>query len=366
MSSASKTTPDARTITPTELAANLRICFKANRPLFIWGPPGIGKSMIVDEVTNELEGHMIDMRMALMAPDEIRGIPFYNKEKNQMEWAPPEDLPRDEGDWPLITLFLDEMNSAPPAVQAAGYQLILNRRIGKFELPDNVRIVAAGNRESDRGVTYRMPSPLANRFTHVELKHDFDSWFTWAVNNQIASDVTGYLSFAKQDLFDFEPTKSGRAFATPRSWADVSALIDFEEGADISDLIAGTIGDGMAIKFLAHRTYAKDLPLASDILIGKVKDMGKNKEVSAMYSLVISLCYELKDAHEKLGLVDEWHAMADHCFTFMMDNFSTELTVMGAKVALTNYELPLTPGKLKCFDRFHKEYGKYIIAAVGA
>ena len=88
------------------------------------------------------------------------------------------------------------MNSAAPAVQAAAYQLILNRRVGQYTLPDNVYIVAAGNREADKGVTYRMPSPLANRFVHLEIKVDFDDWFAWAVQNDIHQDVTREWLFA--------------------------------------------------------------------------------------------------------------------------------------------------------------------------
>jgi MoxR-like ATPase len=116
-----------------------------------------------------------------MEPTDLRGIPFFQKDKGVMDWAPPIDLPTEEfaAKYPVVVLFLDEMNSAAPAVQAAGYQLILNRRVGKYVLPDNVVIVAAGNRESDKGVTYRMPTPLANRFVHLELRVDHTSWLHW-------------------------------------------------------------------------------------------------------------------------------------------------------------------------------------------
>jgi MoxR-like ATPase len=148
-----------------------------------------------------------------MEPTDIRGIPFYNKEIGKMDWAEPVDLPTEEfaKDYPIVVLFLDEMNSAAPSVQAAAYQLILNRRIGKYKLPENVVLVAAGNRESDKGVTYRMPTPLANRFIHQEMKVDFTSYQEWAVNHNIHKDVVGYLSFAKQDLYDFDPKSASRA-----------------------------------------------------------------------------------------------------------------------------------------------------------
>ena len=124
--------------------------------------------------------------MAQMEPTDIRGIPFFNKDLGVMDWAPPIELPSEElaAQYDKIILFLDEMNSAPPAVQAAGYQLVLNGRVGKYVLPKNVHIVAAGNRDSDKGVTYRMPMPLANRFIHLEMRPDFASWQNWAILNK--------------------------------------------------------------------------------------------------------------------------------------------------------------------------------------
>ena len=254
------------------------------------------------------------------------------------------------------------MNGAAPSVQAAAYQLILNRRMGKYVLPDNVVIIAAGNRESDKGVTYRMPTPLANRFIHIEMRPDFEAWLDWAVNNDMHEDVVGYLSFAKQDLYDFDAKSASRSFATPRSWSFVSELLD-EPMDDITatDLIAGAIGEGLAVKFQAHRKIAGRLPNPEDVLSGKVKTL-EVKEISAMYSLVISMCYELK---QSLGVVKdaEFHNMSDNFFRFAMDNFETELVVMGARIALTTYNLPFQPTKLKNFDEFHQRYGKYILAS---
>lgn len=358
-----------RTVTSTGARKAIQKCFKKKRPMFLWGPPGIGKSEVVADITQELGGFMIDLRLGQMDPTDIRGIPFFNKEAGKMDWAPPIDLPDEElaSQYPVIVLFMDEMNSAAPAVQAAAYQLVLNRRIGKYVMPDNVVMIAAGNRESDKGVTYRMPTPLANRFVHVEMRPDFAAWQDWAVKKGVHKDVVGYLSFAKQDLYDFDAKSSSRAFATPRSWTFVSELLEDEDLDDVTatDLIAGTIGEGLAVKFQAHRKIAGKLPRAEDVLSGKEKDL-QVKEVSAMYSLVISLCYELKDALEVRKVSDkEFHSMADNFFAYMMKNFETELVVMGARIALTTYNLPFQPTKLKNFDEFHQKYGKYILAANG-
>jgi hypothetical protein len=210
-----------------------------------------------------------------------------------------------------------------------------------------------------------MPMPLANRFVHLEMRADFTSWQNWAVNKGIHKDVVGYLSFAKQDLYDFDNKSASRAFATPRSWVFVSDLLNDEDSDTdtLYNLVSGAVGEGLAVKFMAHRKVAGRMPEPSDILSGKVKDL-QVKEISAMYSLTISMCYELKDALDNKKVNNkEFHAMADNFFSYIMANFETELVVMGAKIALKTYKLPIEPSQLKNFDDFHKKYGKYIVEA---
>lgn len=358
---------DARTLTPNKAKKSLYRAMKKKRPVFLWGPPGIGKSDIVEQITNQFSNSLlIDIRLSLWEPTDIKGIPYFDANVGKMVWGSPSELPDEAlaSQYDNITVFFDEMNSAAPAVQAAAYQLILNRRVGQYKLPDNVMIVAAGNREADKGVTYRMPAPLSNRFVHLELGVNFDDWFEWAVEHKANKDVVGYLQFAKQDLYDFDPKSSSRSFATPRTWSFVSELIEDDDGTDpsgLTDLIAGTIGEGLAIKFMAHRKFAGDLPNPEDILDGSVKEL-KVKEISAMYSLVVSLCYELKASLEDDSVNDKkWHEYVDNFFAYMMDNFETEIVVMGARIALTTYELPMQPTKLKNFDRLYEKYGKYIV-----
>jgi hypothetical protein len=194
------------------------------------------------------------------------------------------------------------------------------------------------------------------------MKPDFHAWHEWAVKNNEHKDVVGYLSFAKQDLYDFDSKSSSRAFATPRSWHFVSELLEDENIDDVTatDLIAGTIGEGRAVKFMAHRKVAGKMPKPEDILSGKVTKM-ESKEISAMYSLTVSLCYELKDSCDKQE--KNWNKKVNNFFNFIMNNFETELVVMGTKLALTQYQLPLDPDEIECFDQFHAKYGKYIAAA---
>ena len=350
-----------RQVGPKAAKRSIRKAIQTRRPVFLWGPPGIGKSDIVKQIGEDAGREVVDVRLALWEPTDIKGIPYYNADKGAMVWAPPAELPTDPESTAII--FLDELNSAPPAVQAAAYQLILNRRVGTYELPKGVDVVAAGNREGDRGVTYRMPAPLANRFIHLEAKVDFDDFQEWAVMNNVHPEVVGYVGFAKQDLYDFDPKSPSKAFATPRSWVFVSDLLK-DDDCDIDtlhNLIAGAVGDGLAVKFMAHRKIAGRLPKAEDILKGKVKDL-QIKEVSAMYSLTVSLCYELKDQADKKA--KDFDAQADCFFRYMMDNFPTELVVMGAKTGLTNYNLPFDATKMKSFDEFHKRFGKYVLSAM--
>jgi len=352
-----------RQLTPNSAKASINHAIRKKRPIFLWGPPGIGKSDIVHQIGEQMNAKVIDVRLSLWEPTDIKGIPYFDSNIGKMVWAPPLELPDEElaAKHENIVLFLDEMNSAAPAVQAAAYQLILNRKVGTYTLPDNVYIVAAGNREADKGVTYRMPSPLANRFVHLEMTVNFDDWFEWAVDNGIHQDVVGFLTFSKKDLYDFDPKSPSRSFATPRSWSFVSDLLEDDLGeSTTTDLVSGAVGEGLAVKFMAHRKVASQMPNPADIISGKVKELN-TKEISAMYSLTVSLCYELKEANDAGD--PAFNDMVNNFLRFSMDNFEIELVVMGIKLALTQYSLPIDPDAIECFDEFHERFGKYITAA---
>ena len=191
-------------------------------PVFIWGAPGIGKSSIVKAIAKEQELEFLDLRLSLLDPTDLKGIPFFNAETNEGVWAKPSFLPSNPDSKGI--LFLDEINTAPPAVQASAYQLILDRKVGEYELPEGWSIIAAGNRENDRGVVYKMPPPLANRFVHFEMEVDFDDWKAWAYSAKIDASIIGYLAYDKSMLFTFDATSNEKSFATPRSWEYVDSL----------------------------------------------------------------------------------------------------------------------------------------------
>lgn len=364
---------ESRTVTIEHARGEIEICAKLKRPVFLWGPPGIGKSELVAQITEDLGGKMYDLRLALMDPSDLKGVLYYNPAVGNAMWNAPPDLPSKEeaAQYPLVVLFLDEMNSAAPATQAAAYQLVLNRRIGTYELPDNAVIIAAGNRDTDRGVTYRMPKPLANRFVHLQLRVDFESWQDWALKNNISADVVSYITVNKGDLFQFDPQSASVSFATPRSWVFVSQLLSMEPSdMQLNDLIAGTVGEGIALKFAAHRKIASQMPNPTHILQGKVNEL-KNKDLGAKYSLTINLCYELKASYDNRGgerMKDSedtaWHKEIDNVFRFILDHMDTELQVMFVSTLMKNYKLPMRTSKIANYSEFHKRNGSFIIEAI--
>jgi hypothetical protein len=271
-------------------------------------------------------------------------------------------LPSDPDSTDII--FLDELNSAAPATQAAAYQLIQNRQCGSYVLPKGVDMVAAGNRDTDKGVTYRMPSPLSNRFIHLELAPNYEDWKQWAIDNAMHQQVTGYIEFAKNDLYRFDPKSPSRAFATPRSWSFVSELLENDDLPEdsLNDLVSGAIGEGIAAKFMAHRRISQYLPKPVDILNGAVTKTSIT-EISAMYSLSMSMCHELKIAYENNN--PNWNKLADNFLGFMMENYPAEIAVVGFKTALNNYNLPFDTTAMSNFDRFFDQHGELVMKALG-
>lgn len=345
---------------------------KRKRPVFIWGPPGVGKSDVVESIVADAiaagkDAKLYDMRLSMCEPTDIMGIPYFDSVTGTMKWAPPSLLPTaEDGKRDLVVLFLDEMNGAAPAVQAAAYQLVLNRKVGAYELPDNVAVVAAGNRETDKGVTYRMPKPLSNRFIHFEVKVHFDDWVEWATNNGVSADVVGYLTAKKADLWQFNPKSPDHAFPTPRSWVFVSDILkdseDFTEG-EITDMVIGTIGQGTALSFAAHRKTSALLPDPTLILKGQVKEL-KTKEISAMYSLATSLAYELKAQSEEIGRSIDDAKMQDYInntIGFWMDHFEAEMVVMSFRMVI-KYGIKIDMKRIANWKEFYKRYGTLVRA----
>jgi hypothetical protein len=279
-------------MTATKLKIALESLIDSKIPCFIWGEPGVGKSSLVSQIAKQKNMDFIDLRLSLLDPTDLRGIPFFNSEEKSAVWAKPEFFPKSCSK-EFGILFLDEINSAPPTIQAAAYQLILDRKIGEYTLPKNYAIVAAGNKESSKGITYRMHTPLANRFVHLNFDLDFDSWKTWAYQNNIDYRIISYLNYKQENLFLFDPSSSKKAFATPRSWSFVNDILNSDLHYELYyDVISGTIGEQSASEFLNFIKVMDKIPNIDDILNQKSITIPTNNSV--LYALCTGLVYAVK------------------------------------------------------------------------
>ncbi|MCG8036514.1 MAG: MoxR family ATPase [Candidatus Thiodiazotropha taylori] len=256
-------------------------------PVMLWGPPGVGKSDMVREVAYKHQAPVIDIRLSQMEPSDLRGIPF--RTNGSVEWAIPSLLPNDERHGSQGILFLDEITSAPPTVSAAAYQLILDRRLGEYQVPEGWAIFAAGNRQGDRGVTYSMPAPLANRFSHFEVETNLDDWVAWAYRNQIDERIIAFLRFRPELLFDFDPAHNPVAFPSPRSWEFAHRAL--QKFIDHPQLLQGAlqacVGPAAGVELHAFVSSLDKMPDLDAILRGE--EVSVPSEIDLQYAVASAL-----------------------------------------------------------------------------
>ena len=235
---------------------NKGLNLKKTPSVMLWGPPGVGKSQSIRELAQILQYetykrvNVTDVRLLLFNPIDLRGIPTANEDKTLAVWLKPKIFQMDPSDSVINILFLDEITAAPQSVQAAAYQITLDRTVGEHKLPDNCIVIAAGNRTTDKSVAYAMPKALANRLLHLEVEPQFASWNKWAVGNGINPKVLGFLKFKPNYLIETDIKTSTLAYATPRTWEMVSDVLN-NVSADIKDvyhLVAGLVGKGIAVE----------------------------------------------------------------------------------------------------------------------
>lgn len=253
---------------PKEVTAFLKsIVHYAEAPaVFIWGPPGVGKSDVARQVAEEEEIGFVDLRLALMDPTDLRGIPV--PENGRAKWLPPSALPT-EG---RGILFLDELNLAPQLVQSSAYQLVLDCKLGEYQLPNGWCVIAAGNKTEHGANAYKMAAPLRNRFVHIDFEVNVDDWREWAIKNDVTSEVVEFISFRPDFLFKFDPKRYENAFPTPRSWEFVSTILKSQNGLSkeiIHKVIEGTVGAGAATELIGYLRVRENLPAVDDILNGR-------------------------------------------------------------------------------------------------
>jgi hypothetical protein len=273
----------------------------------LWGPPGVGKSQMVAQVAARHGVTMIDIRLSQMEPSDLRGIPF--RSGDVVEWAVPGILPNTRRHGEYGILFLDEITSAAPTVSAAAYQLILDRRLGEYRMPDGWAIFAAGNRQGDRGVTYSMPAPLANRFSHYTVEAHLDDWVAWAYANNIDERLIAFLRFKPDQLFSFDAAKNPVAFPSPRSWEFAHrALAKFGDRSNLLlPALQACVGEYAGLELKAFVDHLDNLPDIDAILRGE--DVLVPKDIDLQYAVAAALVGRAirargnGDANEALGRI---------------------------------------------------------------
>lgn len=293
------------------LRALYRCAIKSGTPFqkiptaFLWGPPGIGKSRAIYELAEAMRKEcgvtvkVTDVRLLLFSPIDLRGVPVADAERKFTDWLMPRIFAMDEGEGCVNILFLDELSAAPQSVQAAAYQICLDRRIGEHVLPSNCIVLAAGNRMTDQSVSYKMPKALCNRLMHFNVKADYASWRKWAVEHGISDRVIAYLGFDPSRLCA-EPTSSDLAYPTPRSWEFVSTLLTLseEDPHALHGLVAACIGNDAALEFEAFCNGVLSMPSVQKILAGTCRDYPKSHDV--MFALVSALVATVRGLGESI------------------------------------------------------------------
>ena len=250
--------------------------------VFLWGPPGVGKSSIVKKIAQDNDLELIDLRISQLAPTDIRGLPYV--EDGLAKFAPPSFLPQ-EG---RGILFVDEFNMASPSMMGIAQQLILDRQVGDYKVPEGWFIIAAGNRAQDRAAVSQMPAPVANRFIHFEIESDLSSWKEYAITKGMNEQILSFLNFRSPLLFEFN--KNATAWPSPRSWEFANSLLEI--GLDISL----AVGEGTSAEFYAYQTIYSKLPDIQAILSGE--DVEVPKEPSLMYAVCGAIISRAKSAQD--------------------------------------------------------------------
>jgi len=288
---------------------------KSQIPVMLWGPPGIGKSSVIHQIANEAGCKVVDLRLAQLEPTDLRGVPMPNRETGRAEWYLPafwptsakEDTTRlvkkEDGtnesvvvkagdclDGPGI-IFLDEIEKAPISVKNASLQLVLDRMVGSYKLPNDWAIVCAGNREEDGAFSQPLGSALSNRMIHLEVDADVEAWAEWArEGNRVIDDIIGFLHFKPELLYK---QTEDHAFPTPRSWVIGSNLISsVKSQRDQKDLLAAAVGRGAAQEYTVWANVYKSVDPEA-VFAGNFPDFSKQDQ-SFKYAVALAVAFHLR------------------------------------------------------------------------
>jgi len=271
-------------INHNQLGQLIQKSYETKQPLFISGTTGIGKSETVRTIAKNIAKEQklefgedtdkdgvfgfVDVRISQFEPADLRGLPDLSG--GETVWLPPNWLPKNPNSKGII--FFDELNLAPPSIQSSAYQIILDRRLGDYKLPDGWVIISAGNRLEDRANVFELPAPLKNRFIHSELKvPTHEEWIDWAVENKVDGRIISFMNFKPQLLFKFDKNTKDMAFPTPRSWHFLSNLLKGEDDEETVELYSSSaVGEGTALEFVAFTKLQKAVDI-DDLLANPKK-----------------------------------------------------------------------------------------------
>ena len=327
--------------------------------VMLWGAPGVGKSQAIRQMAEKISDAtskkcvITDVRLLLFNPIDLRGIPTANEDKTLAVWLKPKIFDMDKSDKIVNILFLDEISAAPQSVQAAAYQITLDRIIGEHALPENCIVIAAGNRVTDKSVAFKMPRALANRLCHLEIESSFESWKRWAIRSGISPKVVGFLSFRNDMLIENESQSDSLAFPTPRSWELVSRILALnnDDVTSIYSLIAGCVGGGVAHEFCSWCRIFSSLPSIENIFAGKSEAVPKSTDV--LYALVSSMTVYAREHKDDLKAIESSIAYAmklptDFSFVLMKNYMAID----------EDYKTTLM--KIPAFSRWLSTKGRYL------
>lgn len=358
-----------------ELEKLVKQAYKKQLPIFVWGNTGIGKSDTVRKVAkdlakelklaynedtkdidNEKNFSVVDVRISQFEPSDLRGIPHIVKSKGieneHTVWITPNWLPKKSKG----ILFFDELNLAPPSIQASAYQLILDRKLGDYELPSGWVVVSAGNRLEDRANVFEMSAPLQNRFLHSEL--DIPSatsegnWQEWAVSNNIDHRIIAFLQFKPSLLFKFDIKNKDKAFPTPRSWYFCSKLIsdiDSNNLETLNLLVSASVGEAVGMEFTSFLKLRKKIDIKK--VLSNPEKCVLPKETDLLYSLVTTITENYKKNDKVLKSAITVALRLEPEFAILLGKL--------LKTANTKFKTDVL--KIKQFNEYAKRYGKYII-----
>ena len=337
-------------INNNEMKNLVKTIYDRKLPLYIWGTFGIGKSQIVRETAKDMGMQFVDVRISQLEPSDLRGLPKLDGETTK--WLPPNWLPS-EGKG---ILFMDEINLAPPSIQSSCYQLILDRQLGDYKLPDGWVVISAGNRIEDRANVFELPAPLANRFLHIELKTpSVEEWTDWGLENgnKIDSRVIAFLHFKPSRIHAFDTKNKDKAIATPRTWEYCSKLIDEVEDDDTLMTLSSTaVGEAVATELLGFLKIGRNIDVKK--LLAEPESVEELKEIDLKYS-VLSTVSEYYKQNKKADVLKRIVMVCN----FMEAEFSVLLLrmVKGVDGAFFSREVV----KMKEFVELGKLYAKYLL-----